>query len=73
MTPLNIKINEETRGMIILLFYTENATMKQTANEAYPTAQRLASNAIDFTWTTFNRKATSWVYEPQQVNTRAES
>ena len=32
----------ETRGIIILLYYTLNTTLKQTLNGACPTAQRLA-------------------------------
>ena len=31
---------KETKGIAILLYYTENATLKQTLNEASPTAQR---------------------------------
>ena len=46
-----IVLNEETREIIILLFYTEDATMKQTLNRACPTAQCLASSAREFTWT----------------------
>ena len=57
--------NEETRGTIILLFYTEDATMKQTLNRACPTAQRLATSAREYTGTLqsqpFNRKATSYM------------
>ena len=40
---------KETRGIIILLFYTENATLKQTLNGACPTAQRLASSVRELT------------------------
>ena len=35
---------KDTRGIIILLCSTENATLKQTLNGACPTAQRLASS-----------------------------
>ena len=61
-------IIEETRGIIVLLFYTENAIMKQTLNGARYTAQRLASSVKEFTGTLqshpFDRKRTSWGYEP---------
>ena len=38
------KIIKEKRGMIILLYYTENITLKRTLKGACPTAQRLASS-----------------------------
>ena len=38
---------KETRGIIILLYYTENATLKQTLNGACPMAQRLASSVLE--------------------------
>ena len=40
---------KETRGLIILLYYTENVTLKQTLNGACPTAQRLASSVLELT------------------------
>ena len=59
---------KETRGIIILLYYTENATLKQTLNGPFLTAQRLASSVRELTGTLqsppFNRTGTSWVYEP---------
>ena len=45
---------KETREVIILLYYTENVTLKQTLNRACRTAQRLASSARELTsipWT----------------------
>ena len=35
---------KETRGIFILLYYTENATLKRIFNGACPTAQRLATS-----------------------------
>ena len=59
---------KETRAVIILLYHTENATLKQTLNGACPTAQRLASSVSELTGTLqshpFIRKKTFWVYEP---------
>ena len=58
---------KETREVIILLNYTENATLKQTLNRACGTAQRLASSVRELTGTLqshpFKRKGTPWVYE----------
>ena len=42
---------KETRGIIILLCYTENATLKQTLNGAFPTAQHLALSVWELTET----------------------
>ena len=42
---------KETKGIITLLYYTENATLKQTLKGAYPTAQRLASMNLELTET----------------------
>ena len=74
-SPDNIKIKltiifmKETREIIILYNYTENATLKQTLHGACPTAQRLASSVLELTETIqshpFLRKSTSWVYKPQ--------
>ena len=60
---------KETRGMIFLLYFTENATLIQTLSGAYSTAQHLASTVLELTENLqshpFNREETSWVYEPQ--------
>ena len=45
---------KESRGksmFILMLFSTENATLKQTLNDACPTAQRLASCVRELTAT----------------------
>ena len=42
---------KETREVIILLYYTENATLKQTLNRVCRTAQRLASSVRELTGT----------------------
>ena len=58
---------KETGEVIILLYYTENATLKQTLNRARRTAQRLASSVRQLIGTLqshpFKRKGTSWGYE----------
>ena len=38
---------KETTGIIILLYYTENATLTQSLNGACPTAQRLALSVLE--------------------------
>ena len=42
---------KETREVIILLYYTENVTLKQTLIRACRTAQRLASSVRELTGT----------------------
>ena len=42
---------KETREVIILLYYTENAILKQTLNTACHTAQRLTSSVRELTGT----------------------
>ena len=42
---------KETGEVIILLYYTENVTLKQTLNRACLTAQRLASRVRELTAT----------------------
>ena len=42
---------KETREVIILLYFTENATLKQTLNKACHTAQPLASSVRELTGT----------------------
>ena len=58
---------KEIGEVIILLYYTENTTLKQTLNRACRTTQRLASSDRELIGTLqsypFNRKGTSWVYE----------
>ena len=57
---------KETREIIILLNYTENATLIQTLNGASPTAQRLALSLRayrDPTKPFFHRKGTSCVHK----------
>ena len=58
-----------TRGISILLYYTENLTLKRTLNGACPTAQRMELSVLELTKTLqsqpFNRKGISWVYKPQ--------
>ena len=56
---------KETGEVIILLYYTENTTLKQTLNRACRIAHRLASSVKELTGTLqsypFKRKGTSGV------------
>ena len=61
---------KDTRGIIILLYYTEKATLKQILNWACPTAQRLALCVLEFTETL--QRGPIMYLNPKQVNTRAE-
>ena len=58
---------KETGEITILLYYTENVTLKQILNRACRTAQRLASSVRELTEAVqilpFKRKGTSRVYE----------
>ena len=60
----------ETRGIIFLLYYTENATLKQTLMGACPTAQRLVSSVLELTETRLQNRqiiANFKCYLPLQV------
>ena len=46
---MQFRLMKETRGIVILLYYTENATLKQTLKGAWPTALRVASSVTDLT------------------------
>ena len=51
--PVYLRSMKETKGILILLCYTENATLKQTLNAACPLPwqQRLASSVLELTET----------------------
>ena len=60
---------KEIKGIIILLYYTENTTLKQTLNGSCATTQHLAWSVCELPETflshSFIRKGTFWVYKPQ--------
>ena len=54
---------KETRGTFIILYYTENATLKQSLNGACPTTQRLALSVLELIETLQSHPLKSYVLQ----------